>query len=470
MEKTNKQIKTPNVFESFSSIIVLIGLIIIAVRAEVSIIPMLALSAIWVALIGLKMGYKWSELYSSIIEKLSGLIDVMLIMLAIGTFIAAMMFSGTIPTLIYYLLKIVNPNFIIVLSFIITGVVALLIGTSWGTAGTVGVVMIALAHSTGVSIPMVAGAVISGSHVGQVLSPMSDMSNLAANLGKTDVMSMIKRVLYITTPVIIIMLVFYTFLGFNGGVDSSITSNLNISNEIKAVFNTNPLVLIPIILLFVLTFMKKPVLTSLIIASFIGVIVGVIANGYTFTNGINAIYSGFDFSTITGLNTGDYSDIFLNLVNRGGAKSVSSVLILTLTATSYAALIQKIGSVDVIVKTLFSKVKGRIGLAVSTVSISMLIDMCTSNSYLSVMMPKDFLEKKYSDAGLKTIDVVAISQCVGAIFMACIPWTDTAIYMAGVTGASTLASLPYNLFCWGPAVMAIIVSIIGFGYTTKKDA
>ena len=160
-----KQVRKPNAIEAFSTVIVLMVLIVLSIQHGVNTIPMLIIATTWCMFIGWRCGLTYKELFDAILERLAGLNEVILIIFSIGVFIAAMIFSGTIPTIIYYLISVINPRFMVVLSFLITGIVAFLIGTSWGTAGTVGIVMLSIASGMGVSMPMVAGAVISGSHV-----------------------------------------------------------------------------------------------------------------------------------------------------------------------------------------------------------------------------------------------------------------------------------------------------------------
>ena len=165
-EKKVREKNRPSLLEALSMIAVLLGMIILAVQADISIIPALVIAIVWSMAIAVKCGYSWDEIMKPILDRQRGVVEIFLIILAIGMFVASMIYSGTIPTIIYYLINIISPNLMVVLSFIITAVVSCIIGTSWGTAGTVGVVMLSIAQSMGVPMAIVAGAVASGSHVG----------------------------------------------------------------------------------------------------------------------------------------------------------------------------------------------------------------------------------------------------------------------------------------------------------------
>lgn len=464
-----EQKRKPNVFLAFSTVFMLLALIFYSVVTETSSVPMLIIATGWCVIVGYTCGYKWDELYKAMIDRLVGLLDVILIIFSIGIFVAAMMYSGTIPTLIYYLVEVINPSFMIVLSFIIPALVSLAIGTSWGTAGTIGIVMISIASSMGVNMAMVAGAVISGTHVGQILSPMSDTSNVAANFAKTDTMSMIKRMAIYSVPVVLIAIVVYTVLGFSGGTSTvDLSSIQTIRAEISTVFNVSPIAILPMLLVFVLTFKKKPIVSTLIISSLVAIVLGYVLNGFDIALGLNSLYSGFNVTTIAGVDTSKFSEVFVNLVNRGGVTSMIGSVTLAIVATCYGGLMTHMKCVDVIAETLFSKVKSRIGLVTSTVVVAFMVVALTTSSYLATLISSDLFREKFLQFGMDEKDLIASGMAASSQAVTLIPWVDTAIYLSGVTGVPTLTSLPYNIFCWGNMVMVIVMSIFGIGFKDKK--
>lgn len=469
MEKNTKSVRKPNALEAFSTVVVLMLLIVVAIQKGVDTIPMLIVATMWCMIVGWRCGHSYNELMDAVMERLGGLMEVVLIIFSIGIFIAAMVFSGTIPAIIYYMVSVINPNFMIVLSFLVTGIVAVLIGTSWGTAGTVGIVMLSIASSMGVSMPMVAGAVISGAHVGQLLSPMSDTTNVAANLAGTPTLNLIKRISYYSIPVVIFAIVVYTVLGFTGGASgANVEEAVLIRQEINSVFNTNPLVILPMVLVFVMTFKKQPIIKSLIISALVAVIFGTVFNGFSIWRGLDALFNGFDFQKITGLEPEGYSDIFMTLVNRGGVMGMISSALLAIAATCYGGVMIKIGAVNVVAEVLFGKVKSRIGLVFSSIAVAGIVVALTTSAYLAILIASDLFKEKFHQAGMDDTDL--ISSCISASsqFVVCVPWVDTAIYMASISGVATMVSLPFNIFCWGNAAMAIILSIVGIGFANGK--
>lgn len=461
--------KKPSLLQALSLIFVLLLLVIYSVNMGISIIPALIISLIWALFIAYLCGYHWKEMSQLLWNRLGEVIEIFFVILAIGMFVASFIYSGTIPTIIYYLIELISPEFLIVLSFLITMIVSLIIGTSWGTVGTVGVIMIAIATSMNAPLPIVAGAIASGSHVGQLCSPMSDTSNVAASFAGCDTVSMIKRLAYYTIPVILISTVLYLFLGFN---TTSTSVDLNsvalIRNEIDSVFNTSLLALIPMLFVMIMTLKKQPIVITLVLASFIALIFGVILNGFDIGKGLDAIYKGFSLESTLNLNSGDYSAVFDNLVNRGGALSMIDAGLLLLIASMYGCVLTSIDAVSVIATSLFARVKGRFMLTLSSIIVATLVIAMTSSSFLAAMMPKDLFLDKFRNEGMDGLDCVSSSVCASTQFLTCIPWCDTAIFIASISGVSTLAALPYNFFGYGCALMAIIMSIVGFGYANGK--
>lgn len=459
----------PGFLEALSMIIVLLALVVYSVKQDISIIPAMFLAIVWAMLVALRHGYTWEDLMPAVYEREKGVMGVFFIILLIGSFIGMMIYSGTIPTIIYYLIKIINPSWMVLLTFLVCTIVSVIIGTSWGTAGTVGVIMIAIAQSMGVPIPLVAGAVASGSHVGQLLTPMADTTNVAASFANTDTMNMIKRCAYYTIPVIILSIVGYFILGLTTGSGSgSLETAEVISREIAGTFNVNPLVIIPMAVVFVMTFKKKPIAQTLGTTCVIGLFFGMVFNKFSFAAGLNTLFNGFTLSGTAGLDEAGFSSIFVNLCNRGGAMSMISPALIVIVAAMYGTILLEVKALDVIADTLFAKIHSRVLLTISAEFLAALIVGLTSSSFLAGMMPRDLFKKKFEDEGMDATDLVSSAVSVSTQYLTCIPWCDTAVFIAGIAGVSTLSYLPYNFFGWGCSVMAIILSIFGIGFKNGK--
>src|SRR5690606_26511046 len=127
----------------------------------------------------------------------------------IGMLISSWMASGTIPTFIYYALEIVNGKFFFAVVFIVTSIIGMSIGSSLTTAATLGVAFISVGSALNFSVPITAGAIISGAFFGDKMSPLSDTTNLASMVVKVDLFDHIKNMLWTTIPAFVISLLLF---------------------------------------------------------------------------------------------------------------------------------------------------------------------------------------------------------------------------------------------------------------------
>lgn len=179
---------------------------------------LLLTSATFTGFIAYKMGYNWDEIMNAIVEKLAKAMPVILILVSVGGLIASWMISGTIPYMVYWGLKVISPQYILIAAFFVTSVVSVCTGTSWGSAGTVGVALMGVAAGLDVSMAAAAGAVVSGAYFGDKISPLSDSTNFAPIVSGTTLYEHIQHMLYTTLPGFVIASVVFFFAGQYGDV------------------------------------------------------------------------------------------------------------------------------------------------------------------------------------------------------------------------------------------------------------
>ena len=163
--------KKPTILQALTPIIfIVVALTIGYGYFKMKIEPLMVISAFVAGSIALKLGYTWKEMQDAIIEKISSALPATLILWSVGFLIGALMFSGTVPMIIYYGVQMINPKFLLVTAFILSALLSTITGTSWGAAGTIGVAIMGIAGGLGVSLPATAGAVVSGAFFGDKLS------------------------------------------------------------------------------------------------------------------------------------------------------------------------------------------------------------------------------------------------------------------------------------------------------------
>ena len=208
--------KSPSWFDALLPIVILISLLAASVYLfadDSSYGPnqiALMICAGVAIIVGLKNGYKWKELEEAIVNGISLSLGAILILLVVGSLIGTWLLAGTVPTLIYYGLQLINPSWFYPATCILCGVVAMSIGSSWTTAATVGVALMGVGDGMGLSAGVTAGAVISGAYFGDKLSPLSETTNLAPAVAGTDLFTHIHHMLWTTVPSFVIAIIIFT--------------------------------------------------------------------------------------------------------------------------------------------------------------------------------------------------------------------------------------------------------------------
>ncbi|GAA0485722.1 hypothetical protein GCM10008986_08800 [Salinibacillus aidingensis] len=293
--------REPNIFEAFSPIVVM--LILLAVGYGVygfNPEPLLILSSVYAGMIALRLGLSWDEMMEGIQEKIKQAMPAILILISIGILIGTWMISGTIPMMIYYGLQVIDPTFIVLIAFVVSAIISIVTGTSWGSAGTVGVALMGIATGLGANLPATAGAIVAGAYFGDKLSPLSDTTNLAPIAAGSELYEHIRHMLWTTVPAAIISLLVYLFVGFNlssGNVETPETMN-KMLRTLAEMFEWNLLLLLPPIIILYGSIRKKPTLPTIILSSFIAAILGKWLQGFSATDIF--CFFGFRISCIHG--------------------------------------------------------------------------------------------------------------------------------------------------------------------------
>ncbi|MCF6195644.1 MAG: Na+/H+ antiporter NhaC, partial [Emcibacter sp.] len=153
----------------------------------------LLISAGVALLIGWKNNHNWADIEKTISHGVGNTVNAILILLMVGSLIGSWILSGTVPAMIYYGLQVINPSFFYVTACILCAATAISIGSSWSTAGTVGVGLIGISAGLGMSPEITAGAIISGAYFGDKMSPLSDTTNLAPAVAGSGLFSHIRQ-------------------------------------------------------------------------------------------------------------------------------------------------------------------------------------------------------------------------------------------------------------------------------------
>lgn len=457
--------KVPTLFESIIPILFMViglavGVGIFKLRTE----PIIILSAFIAAIISLRLGYNWLEMQEAIIEKISKALPATLILWSVGLLIGSWMFSGTVPMLIYYGVQFISPRFLLVTSFIITAIIAMFTGTSWGAAGTVGVALMGIANGLGVPAAATAGAIVSGAFFGDKLSPLSDTTNLAPIAAGSDLYDHIKHMLWTTIPAAIVSIIVYYIIGLNSnGVINSSESISAMLAQLETMFKFNPILFLPVIIIVIGSLKKWPTIPTMLGVSLFSVFLGIIIQGFSLKNGFTALISGFNIN-MTEFN-GEILPQIKTLINRGGVTSVTSTTVLIFCAMGFAGIISKSGMLEVVLNAILAKVKSTLGIILSTIASCFTVAFITGSSYLSILIPGELFKDAYKRKGLHAKNLSRTLEDSGTVIVPLIPWSAAGAYMASTLGVPTIEYLPWAVLNYFGIIFAIIFALTGIGIT-----
>lgn len=475
MEKGMREKKQPTFFLAVLPILAMIlllgiGYAVMGLSAEV----LMLVSAAIAAFVAVGLGYTWDDIMNSIVSKLSKTMPAIFILIIVGFLIGSWMIGGTIPMMVYYGLKIISPQYIIVTSFIVTAFVSVCTGTSWGSAGTIGVALMGVAAGMGAPLPMVAGAVVSGAYFGDKMSPLSDTTNLAPIAAGAKLYDHIGHMFYTTIPGFIICTIVYTAAGLSlgGGADVATPEKVGvILGTMEQIFRFNPLILLPPVIVLYGSIRKKPTIPVMLLSSAVAIFNAVIFQDFTLQQCFTAAISGFDLGMvqIAGFDAATLIPDIPRLLNRGGMMSMLSTVLIAFCAYGFAGTLAVTGSLDIVLNKLMKSVKSVGGLVVSTIVACITAVFVTSNGQLSILVPGEMFSKTYIKKGLQPKNLSRTLEDSATVVEPIVPWTAAGVYMATTLGVPTLSYLPWAIICYTGVIFATIWGFTGFGIARIKE-
>jgi NhaC family Na+:H+ antiporter len=421
-------------------------------------------------LIAARYGHGWDDIQRSTGEKIKTVLPVILILLSIGMLIGTWMFSGTIPMLVYYGIKMVNPQFMIITAFLVTGVMSLT-GSSWASAGTIGVALMGVAAAIDAPLPATAGAVVSGAYFGDKLSPLSDSTNICAIGANANLYDHIRNMVYTAGPSFVVALIVYFVAGTLTAVNPAALSFSDhpLLAEIELAYNVSWLVFLPAVVVLWGTLNRKPAALVMVASSVVAMVVGVAAHEFSVYNAILAAIAGFNVSMVDAIAIGGAtpSDMLNSLLNRGGVNSMSSTLIIILAAFLIAAGMDVSGGLDRLLHAMLERARSVFGLVAATLASGATMIALTSHGGVTALIVGGLFQDAYRERGLAPENLSRSLEDSVTILEPLMPWTVSAIFMATTLGVPTLQYLPWAVFCMTGWMFSLLLAATyprtGFG-------
>lgn len=410
-------------------------------------------------IIALVIGYSWDEMLEGMIEGITQSLEAILILLLIGVLVGVWIASGTVPTMIYYGLMVINDKFFLAASMAICGLVAFVIG-SWGTVGTIGIALMGIGIALGVDAPLVAGSVISGAYLGEIISPLSDATNLTAAVVGRSVFDVVKRALVPTLVATAVALVAYLVIGLASNSAGDVTSGTGpLLENIAGTFNVSPVTLLPMLVMVVCIAVKVPAIPSMLFGALVGAVVAVFAQGVPVGDLVFIATEGFVS------NTG--YEMLDSLLTAGGMLSMMNTISIIIIAMAFGGLMKSTGQMEALIRPLVARLHSFGPLNATTSGMCIVSNLILPDQYLGISVPGQMFSDEYDK---RAIDRTYLSTGLlggGAVTSPLIPWNTCGIYCMSILGVGALAYAPYAFF---DIAMVVVTVVWGFFVAHKVKA
>ncbi len=467
--------KKPSPLLSFIPLLVLVCLLFITIRtfgtdaiSGSSQIVLLTGTAVTSMLAMVCCNVKWQTIEDTICNNIHGVSTAIIILLLIGALSGSWMVSGIVPTMIYYGMKLIDPNFFLAASCVICALVSVMTGSSWTTIATIGVALMGIGKAQGFSEGWIAGAIISGAYFGDKVSPLSDTTVLASSVTDTPLFSHIQYLMYTTVPSILIALTIFLFVGFAHPATSA-SQIAELTATLDATFHISPwLLVVPSITAF-LILKKVPSLITLFLSALMAGICAIVIQpnllqaiaGET-SSTAEALYKGL-FTTYygsTGLETGN--EILNELVITRGMGGMMNTIWLVVCAMCFGGAMQASGMLESLTSVLKRFMKRGVGLVTSTAASGVLLNLVVADQYVAIILMGNMFKDIYKEKGYDSRVLSRATEDSVTVTSVLVPWNTCGMAQSTILSVPTLTYLPYCFFNILSPFMSIFIMAIGY--------
>ncbi len=465
MKKTSEQkvIRKPKAIESLGIIVVIISIILLGIRMGSGVSAMympLILSIGVITGFGMHLGHTYKGLQEGIVKAVGKVVVPVFILLMIGAVVGLWIASGTIPSLIYYGLKLVSPSYFFAAAFVVSCIMSLATGTSWGTIGSIGVAMMGIGTAIGANPAIACGAVVSGALFGDKMSPVSDTPYMACAVTDVDIFEHIRSSAWTTIPAAVLTAIAFFIIGVRTGGAADMGQVQDMLMGISNGWHINPLHLLPILLFFVGS--KLPSLIIIFGNLIIGMAWSMLFQGATLKLVFSSATAGF--VSETGIAMVD------KVLTNGGIMNMLQVIILLLCATGLGGILDTIGVLESLVEFIVKRAKSTFALVASVMVSSYVLAFLTGNQAMPILLPGIAFSPAFDERGISRS---VLSRCVGdsgTIAVPLVPWGSMTGFITVALGVSHSQYWPYLWLVFFVPAFSLIYAATGFGIWKSNEA
>lgn len=460
MEKAPKEPKPARLSHALFVVVFLIAVLAFAIRIGATPHLPLVLATAVASVLGTFLGWSWKQIEDGLVAGVANALQACMILLLVGCLIGTWIQAGIVPTMIVYGLKTLTAEIFPFSACLLCSIVSLATGSSWSTAGTVGIALMGVGQGLGIPPALTAGAVVSGAYLGDKMSPLSDTTNLAPAVAGTDLFTHIRHMAYTTGPSFALALLGFFLLGHSATARAEEAQALaSVIEAIESRFTIHPLLLLPPALVVAMVVFRWPALPSLFAGTIIGGLAAVFVQGSSLGEVIIAAFSGYKCNT--GMPAVD------SLLSRGGLENMLSTLALIICALGFGGVLERTGMLEAIARAILRFAKSTGSLVLSTLLTCIMMNIIASDQYLSIVVPGRMYRDAYRARGLHLKNLSRALEDAGTLSSPLVPWNTCGAFMAATLGVGPLDYLP---FAFLNLLNPVISAFYGFsGLTMHKD-
>lgn len=418
-------------------------------------------TAMVTATLSIMSGLKWDNIMDEVIVIAKRIYPAILIMVFVGMLIGAWTASGTIPTLVYYGLKLISPSIFLPASVIICAVTSIMTGTSWGTLSTAGVALMGIAVGLGIPIPYTAGAILVGAYFGDQMSPLSDTTIMSSSLSGANIMDHIRYMMITSIPSMLISLVFFSVIGLQYRDGTVATEEYElILTTLEQNFNINPFLLLLPLIVLVLMALQKPTLLVFAVGIAAGVVCSVVFQGASLTEALTVLNSGY--SQATGV------DIVDTMVLRGGISSMNSSVNVIISASVLGGALQGCGAFDLLAEKIESVVRGPKTLILFSYIFNSILSYTLAGAYTQFALVGPLLAPVYDKYGLARVNISRMLEETTTLLSIFVPWTANGVFILSTLGVTVADYALYTPTVYLQIILSLICAFTGFKIAKTK--
>ncbi|SKA96911.1 transporter, NhaC family [Caloramator quimbayensis] len=387
------------------------------------------------AFISFRRGFKIKEIIRMSIDGGKKSFVVLKILVLIGAITGIWMAAGTVPAIIYYGIKYMNPSYFILYSFLISCIVSLLLGSSLATVSTVGIALALMAKNTNININIIAGSIISGAYFGDRCSPMSSSANLVANITKTSLYTNIKNMFRTAIIPFILSIIIYFIISIEKPVNFIQT---NLSAQILQNYKINIIVLLPAIIILIFSILKIDVKISMLISIILASSIALMFQKYTLYEVLKFLVIGFNLPP---------SNPLYHILKGGGIIAMWKAAVVIFISCALSGIFNETNILKTI-EEILKRAKTRYVLFIYTAIVSVSTAAFGCNQSISIILTNNLMNKNYIKNKIDNHQLAVDIENTAVVLSALIPWNIAAFVPTTTLGVSSIGFIPYAFYLY----------------------